>query len=552
MGRVALLAILATLTVAPLAHGEALVPLNGPWGAGNPIYATAPPGDGRLFVVERGGGIRVVKDGVLQSTPFLTVPNVATVGERGLLSMAFAPDYATSGKFYVFTVANGADALDPSGAVGDIRIVEYTVSSNPDVADPASARLVLKQPHSATNHNGGQMAFGPDNDLYFTIGDNAQSANAQSLSNLLGKVSRIDPRGATPYAVPSDNPFASTVGARPEIYAFGLRNPFRFSFDRVNGRLVIGDVGEGTTEEVDLGAIGANYGWPTCEGPCANPGFTNPVFSYPHSGGATTQTGCAVIGGFVVRDPTLTALNGRYLYGDLCRTDLRTLNLDAAGADPQPANLAVNGASTLFSFGEDSRSCVYVVADSKLYRVAATAGDPFACPNPVTPRFGQPSPGNPTPNPPATGGGGGTGTSGGGGSTGGGTTSANGTTATLGASPVDTTAPSLRGSRLTSRRLGRTLAIEVRCDEDCDLVASGTFGFTRARTAASRRLHGSRAHATGGQPATLRVTLSRKQLAGAKRALRRHRRVAVRVAVAARDAAGNASHTTLRRTYSAA
>ncbi|HWP33179.1 MAG TPA: PQQ-dependent sugar dehydrogenase, partial [Solirubrobacterales bacterium] len=386
---IAALAVLGLLAPAT-AGAAALVPLApaSSWSS-LPLHAASPPGDPRLFVVERGGGVRIVEEGVLQPTPFLTVPNVATSGERGLLSIAFSPDYATSGLFYVFTVAAGPDALDPSGVAGDVRIVEYRRSANPDLADPASARLVFEHDHSGSgSHYGGQLAFGPDGLLYATLGDAAFGDNAQDLSNDLGKVLRIDPRdppGPESFGVPTSNPFVGTGGARPEIYALGLRNPYRASFGP-SGELIVADVGQAAWEEVDLGTptgtpaattlAGANLGWPTCEGACDPPdaSFVDPVFQYPHDGGPSEATGCAVIGGLVVRDPALAGLTGRYLYGDRCRGDLRTLNLGVTGADPRPAGVSLpEDSGAPLGFGEDAYGCVYVMTDGTAYRLAATA-----------------------------------------------------------------------------------------------------------------------------------------------------------------------------------
>src|SRR5215213_5024777 len=306
------------------------------WGS-TPIHGASPPGDSRLFVTERAGVVRIVEDGALLPTPFLTVPGVAVDGERGLMSIAFPPDYASSGLFYVFMAAKGADAIDPSGSAGDVRVVEYSRSAaDPDRANP-TGRLVLAVGHGSSQyHNGGQLAFGPEGLLYVTIGDAQTSANAQDLGNDLGKVLRIDPRyqgGGEAYGIPSSNPFLATVGARPEIYALGLRNPYRASFSAA-GDLVLSDVGQNTWEEVNLGKApetaaattpaGANLGCPTCEGDCtsAKPELTDPFFQYGHSGAEETS-GCAIIGGYVVRDPSLAGLTGRYLYGDTCRSDLR-------------------------------------------------------------------------------------------------------------------------------------------------------------------------------------------------------------------------------------
>jgi glucose/arabinose dehydrogenase len=296
----------------------------------SPIYVTAPAGDNtRVFVVERAGRIQVVSNG--EKKLFLDIAStVDTTQERGLLSMAFAPDYATSGLFYVF---------DTEKSTGNVKIEEFQRSAaDPDVADPASRRVVMNEAHSATNHNGGQLQFGPDGYLYASIGDNATSSNAQMLSNVYGKILRIDPR-AGHALVPADNPFVGVAGARGEIWALGLRNPWRFSFDRSTTDLTIGDVGAGTTEEIDFatraggGGKGLNFGWPTCEGPCTSPHpeFAAPVYSYDHSAGD-----CAITGGYVARADDLPSLAGRYVFGDYCTSVLRSIVL-APAARPTTA-----------------------------------------------------------------------------------------------------------------------------------------------------------------------------------------------------------------------
>ena len=583
MGRRWALAVLGALVAlgatAAAASGAALVPLGDAQFASDPIYAAGPPGDGRLFVVERAGRIDVVDGGALKT--FLTVPDVATDGERGLLSMAFAPDYATSGLFYVFRVSSADN--------GELQVVEYQRSAgDPDQADPSSARVVLHQDHHQANaHNGGQILFGPDGDLYIDFGDGAATPeNGQDTNSLLGKVLRIDPRrqpNGDPYGIPATNPFAGDprcgpgpgTAHCPEIFAYGLRNPFRASFDRVTGDFIVGDVGQNTWEEVDVGRLtdpatgenglrGANLGWATCEGdfvqgsttqPCPPAlGQIAPFFAYQHSGDPA-QTGCAIIGGFVVRDPTLTDLAGRYLYGDLCRTDLRTLDLGPAGPDPRPAGLATSTAS-LISFGEDARGCVYALADHTVYRVAAAASDPFACPNPSRPRSrGSAAARRRRPRaeagrdrPAARRAASGDGSSGaGGGSSGGGSSAAGGggSSGGGGASTIDTTPPRVRAARAVARRRG-AVRIAVSCDEACDLTATGTLRFRGA--AASARLRPARGHAEAGGRAVLSLRLTRTQRARAQRA----KRTLARIVVTARDAAGNAATTRLRRTYSAA
>jgi hypothetical protein len=565
--RLAVASLLAAVALGATAAGaaaEALIPLDGPF-ASDPVYATGPPGDGRLFVVERSGRIDVLTAGTLKT--FLTVPDVAVDGERGLLSMAFPPDYGTSGLFYVFKVSS-ADS-------GQLQVVEYRRSTaDPDLADPATARVVLRANHDqASNHNGGQLQFGPDGGLYIDFGDGgATPANGQSTRSLLGKVLRIDPRlqgDGSAYGIPPSNPFAGNprcgpgAGAMPcpEIFAYGLRNPFRASFDRLTGDFVVGDVGENTWEEVDLGRLtnkatgdnglrGANLGWAACEGNFATGSVTAPCpidqtppfFAYPHAG-SPAQTGCAVIGGFVVRDPASTSLAGRYLYGDLCRSDLRTLDLLGGGPNPKPANLQITNPGSLISFGEDARGCVYVLADGKVYRVAASASEPFACPNPITPAFPGIGPGpSAPPAPPGAGqsAGAGAGVAGASGGAPGGAPPAGPGSAP--AAATDRTPPTLRVARSPVARRG-AVRIRVTCDEECDLTARGSLSFHRA--AASDRLRPARAHAAAGRPAMLTLRLSPGQRARA----RRPRRTIVRVTVTARDAAGNLAVRRLRPTY---
>src|SRR5581483_1178175 len=235
----------------------------------SPVYVTAPPGDAKqLFVVEQTGRIRVVRDGTVLRRPFLDLSGrVSCCGEQGLLSMAFAPGYRRSGRFYV----------DYTDAGGDTRVVEYRRrAAGPLAADPSCARVVLTVEQPYPNHNGGQLQFGPDGYLYIGLGDGGSEGDpqrtGQDLSTMLGKILRIDPRPARgqPYRVPADNPFAGVGGARPEIYAYGLRNPWRFSFDRQTSSLWIGDVGQNELEEVDSIGIadgaGANFGWSAYEG----------------------------------------------------------------------------------------------------------------------------------------------------------------------------------------------------------------------------------------------------------------------------------------------
>jgi glucose/arabinose dehydrogenase len=344
----------------------------------SPVYVTAAPGYPRLlFVVEQGGRIEVLKGGRRLPAPFLDVSTlISTGGERGLLSVAFPPDYRGSGRFYVYYTARN----------GDIHVDEFHRRS-PTRAAPGSRRGVIRIRHRVNaNHNGGQLQFFGDL-LYFGTGDGGSGGdppnNAQNKDRLLGKLLRIDPRpsGGRPYSVPSSNPFVGPTGGRDEIYSYGLRNPFRFSFDTVSSptpRIVIGDVGQNQIEEIDyttLGAAaGANFGWDAFEGDAPyteensgtpDPGGTvKPIFDYPHSRGGS----CSVIGGYVVADPKLRALYKRYVYADLCEGELRVLTPHPGGASGEhELGIAVSSPS---SFGEDDQHRLYVASlDGPVYRL---------------------------------------------------------------------------------------------------------------------------------------------------------------------------------------
>jgi len=345
-----------------------------------PVYVTAPRGERKLvFVVEQGGTIRVLRAGRKLAAPFLDVRSrVIAGGEQGLLSMAFAPDYATSRRFYV-------NYTDRSGKQ---RIVEYRRSKTSAVrAAAGSARLVLRYDGLEANHNGGLIVFGPDRLLYAGTGDGGGAndqhgarGNAQDLSRLEGKLLRIDPRpkGSRSYTVPASNPFAGRAGARPEIYSYGLRNPWRFSFDRSTGALAIGDVGQDKIEEIDFAAKGAargaNYGWRPFEGRSRNSNYPTesaagaiaPVIELTHADG-----NCSVTGGYVVRDPRVPRLRGRYVYGDFCNGELRAARL-SPGAASGDASLGLRKIDSLSSFGEDGLGRVYVVSlGGPVYRFAA-------------------------------------------------------------------------------------------------------------------------------------------------------------------------------------
>jgi glucose/arabinose dehydrogenase len=338
----------------------------------SPVYVTSPPKDTRrLFVVEKGGKVIVVKNGKPLRTPFLDVSDKVTTGsEQGLLSIAFAPDYAVSGLFYVFYTDND----------GDEAVVEYKRKTE-DVADPGSARQLMKVADPEPNHNGGLLLFGPDDHLYIGIGDGGGAGdrhgargNGQNLGTLLGKILRIDPKaaGSRPYTIPSDNPFVSRSGAKGEIYSYGLRNPWRFSFDRAKGDLTIGDVGQNEIEEIDFvrkgKGRGANFGWRPFEGNDrfapgeSAPGAIKPVITERHSDG-----NCSITGGVVIRDPALKAWRGRYVFGDFCRGVIQTAVLSGGKArNKTDRKLEV---PQLSSFGEDARGRVYATSlDGPVYR----------------------------------------------------------------------------------------------------------------------------------------------------------------------------------------
>jgi glucose/arabinose dehydrogenase len=339
----------------------------------SPLYVTAPRGDRkRVFVVEQGGRIHVLVNGRRERSPFLDISSSVTAGgEQGLLSVAFAPDYARSGHLYVnFTDRNG-----------DTRVQEFTRSAdNPNRANLSSRRNVLSVDQPYSNHNGGLNLFGPDGLMYIGLGDGGAGGDpenrAQNLSSLLGKILRIDPRrsGSKSYRSPLSNPFVGKDG-RNEIYSYGLRNPWRFSFDRRTGDLYIGDVGQNEFEEIDYArrgsARGRNYGWSCFEGSatydssrnCPNP--VKPVLTYPLSG-----DNCAVAGGVVVRDPRLPQLAGRYLYGDTCGAQVRSFRISGGKATGDRA-VGVR-VSNLSSFGEDASARVYLTSlDGPVYRLVS-------------------------------------------------------------------------------------------------------------------------------------------------------------------------------------
>jgi glucose/arabinose dehydrogenase len=513
--RVPVLAIVV-LALAPAAARAATVTLAKVGDFSSPVYVTAPLGDtSRAFVVQRGGAIALVKDGAISTFADLT-PSVLSGDERGLLSMAFALDYATSGLFYVYYTARS-----PSG---QITIEEHRVDpANPDRADPGYARVLLTIPHDQqSNHNGGQLQFGPDGALYAGTGDGGSggdpSGNAQDIAPApptvdtahgvnhdyrLGKLLRIDP-----------------ASGAMSIFAYGLRNPWRFSYDRNTGDLAIGDVGQDAYEEVDFAAApgdgaGANYGWNRYEGAHtypggaaagSAPGTVLPVVEYPHS------PACSITGGYVVRDPALPELAGTYVYGDYCTGAISGAALPAGTTRSLGFSVP-----SLSGFGEDGCGRVYAASlDGPVYRFASSG----ACAGPA-PFVGRLPGGAGTGTPPAG---------------------------------PDRRAPAitlLRAAALQHALRTGFVAVRVRCDELCTVRASGRILLSRRRAraaaAAALRTRTARASLVAGARTTLRLKLSKATRRTIRRSLaRRGRRATVRVAVRASDRAGNARTATRR------
>lgn len=330
-----------------------------------PVHVThAGDGSGRLFVVEQAGRIRIVRNGSVVAAPFLDISGrVTCCGETGLLSVAFPPDYTAKGYFYVNYTAVIAGQLK-------VVVARYHVTGNPDIADGNNEEVVLTLDKPFGNHNGGQLAFGPDGYLYISFGDGGSAGDpgnrAQDPTTWLGKILRIDVEaGVAPYSVPVDNPFVGQTGFLPEIWALGLRNPWRLTFDRMTGDLWFGDVGQGAWEEVDFqpaaSSGGENYGWRIMEGAhCFNPatgcnqtGLTLPVAEYPHG----VPPCSSVTGGMVSRSPAEPALNGIYFFADYCSG--RVWGLRPAGPGWQ-MKLLLDSPFLISSFGEDETGRLYL------------------------------------------------------------------------------------------------------------------------------------------------------------------------------------------------
>jgi glucose/arabinose dehydrogenase len=339
-----------------------------------PLLATAPSGDPRLFVVEKGGLVKIVKDGAVLNTPFLDLSGlISNGGEQGLLGLAFDPQYGTNGRFFV----------SYTNTAGDNVLASYQVSSNADVAAAGSGviRLTVGQPYD--NHNGGHIAFGPDGYLYMGIGDGGSGGDpdghGQDRNDLLGSILRLDVSGATGYTVPVGNPLVGVAGTRSELWNWGLRNPWRFSFDRSTGDLYIGDVGQGEREEIDIGSAatgggkGANYGWSIMEGmrcynagSCDMTGLTLPVLDYTHG------DGCSVTGGYVYRGTAIPDLAGTYFYADYCSGWVRSFRYTSGQVTEAGSWDALAPGGSISSFGEDGAGELYVLtAAGGVYRIVA-------------------------------------------------------------------------------------------------------------------------------------------------------------------------------------
>ncbi|HET8759408.1 MAG TPA: PQQ-dependent sugar dehydrogenase [Solirubrobacteraceae bacterium] len=458
--RAALLGLaLALVAATPAAAAPQLVKIGD---FATPLYVTSPPGSSQLYVVEKRGTIKLVGGGT-----FLDITSVVNGDdeERGLLSMAFSPGYASDGLFYVFYTDRDT---------GDLKVVQFQRSADPARADPAPRRTLLSLPHGQQYHNGGQLQFGPDGMLYVSTGDNhGNPSPARDTDSPLGKILRIDPATGGPAA---GNPFGNTV------WAYGLRNPWRFSFDRGTGDIAIGDVGADTWEEIDWGAApgrgaGVDFGWPDSEG--VGSVGTDPIVAHNHSDGWH-----AIVGGYVVRDPGLPTLRGRYIYGDFAHSQLWSA-IPRTGADDKPTGLAV---TALTSFGEDSCGHIYAASyNGPVYRIQ------------------------------------------------------DGAVSSCTSSLADTTAPVLAVRLAGVRKLlrKRVLRIGVRCSEACRAAVG-----TRLRKV--RRLATRHRTLAANQRKVVRLKLGKKLTRKLRKRVRRRGFVRIAVTVHATDATGNVATKTRR------
>lgn len=346
-------------------------------GLASPVFLTSSPGDDRLFVVEQPGRIRIIRKGAVDPTPFLDLTDrVISGGERGLLGLAFHPEFATNGRLYVHY----------TGAGGHTMVERYLVTDDPDVVAPATASLVLTVTQPFNNHNGGQVSFGPDGYLYVALGDGGSTGDpqghGQNTATLLGSILRLNVDEGEPYTIPADNPFADGVQGRAEIWAWGLRNPWRFSHDAASGTLFIADVGQNRWEEVNIALAalgGVNYGWNVLEGTecfdtatCDAAGTMLPALVYPHGDGS--GRGCSVSGGQVYRGADVPLLHGWYLYADYCSGWIRGLRWTGTTV-LEDRELLPPGIGSITSFGRDGRGELYVLTQAgTIYRIV-TATD---------------------------------------------------------------------------------------------------------------------------------------------------------------------------------
>jgi glucose/arabinose dehydrogenase len=523
--RTVLLGLLAGALIPASAHAGVVATRIGNFD--HPTYIVSPPGDThRVFIVEQTGVIREIKDGGAPTT-FMDISGDVSGPdhdpsdpEQGLLSIAFPPDYATSRHFYAYYT----DTNCPSNPGCDNVVAEFN-ATDADHGNP-TPHVLLTMPHpSEPNHNGGQLQFGPDGNLYISTGDgggaNDTKLNAQHTNVLLGKILRISP-GTTSYSIPAGNPFGggsecshgpSGGSPCPEIWSYGLRNPWRFSFDGATGDMIIGDVGQDHTEEVDFAAapnlnVGVNYGWPCYEGTDLNslrPGaecsplpspVTFPVLQYHHSCTGASFCGEGVIGGYVSHDPALPSLNGCYVYGDLSTSRLRFVRLSSGGAvgdadlGPTVANLS--------SFGQDASGHLWAAnIAGPVYRLDS---DGNAATTPSCPAVPAPPPG------PTTG---------------------------------DKTPPTLHITRSRRQHVLKTHYVKITVVPNEVAVITARAKVSIPGAARVFRLHSSTRQTLGGKRVTLHMRISKKTLAKIRRALRHRKFLTAKVTVTARDASGN-------------
>ena len=341
----------------------------------SPVALEAPKdGSNRLFICEQTGKIKIIKKGKVSGTPFLDISNKLSrlnknYSEKGLLGLAFHPAYKSNGRFFIYF----SGPSNASGSDHKSIIAEYKVSSNPDVADASSYKVIMEIEQPESNHNGGQLAFGPDGFLYIGIGDgggagdrHGKIGNGQNLNTHLGKILRIDVDSKSPYAIPKDNPFVNKPNIKPEIWAYGLRNPWRFSFDRQTGKLYCADVGQDKWEEINIIEKGKNYGWRIMEGNhcyepstgCDQKGLTLPVAEYDH------RPLISITGGYVYRGKNVPSLNGKYIFADWSGP---VFYINTTAGRQEIVNLNIQGKpgnetdTDINSFGEDERGEVYIL-----------------------------------------------------------------------------------------------------------------------------------------------------------------------------------------------